>query len=96
MHNHLKNKITNQANHKILASFGCPVCVLDAMLQSGNSLPKWDKRSRVGVYFGHSAQHATTVSLILNPRTSYISPQFHCVYDNMFDSPTKDADFNAS
>ena len=30
--------------------FGCPVYVLDHRLQDGNKIPKWDKRSRRGVY----------------------------------------------
>ena len=79
---------------KFLHAFGCPVYVLQEALQSGNSIPKWNERSRVGVYLGHSSQHAQNVSLILNPRTGYLSPQFHCVYDDQFDSSKSDANFN--
>jgi hypothetical protein len=79
---------------KYLHPFGCPVFVLNDALQGGNAIPKWDERSRVGVYLGHSSQHAQNVSLILNPRTGYISPQFHCVYDDGFDSSKIDANFN--
>ena len=75
---------------KFLHAFGCPVYVLRDALQSGNSLPKWDEQSRVGVYLGHSSQHAQNVSLILNPRTGHISPQFHCVFDDNFDSAKTD------
>jgi hypothetical protein len=75
---------------KFLHPFGCPVYVLHDALQSGNSIPKWDERSRVGIYLGHSAQHAQNVSLILNPNTGHISPQFHCVYDDNFDSAKTD------
>jgi hypothetical protein len=35
---------------------------------------------------GYSSKHSTTVGLILNTRTGSISPQFHCVYDNLFTS----------
>ena len=36
-------------------TFGCPVYVLNSKLQSGYlGPPKWEPRSWVGVYFGHS------------------------------------------
>ncbi len=81
---------------KYLHPFGCPVYVLAAPLQSGLSQPKWDQRSRVGVYLGHSSQHASNVALILNPKTGFVSPQFHCVYDDLFDSPKTDKNFTTS
>lgn len=31
-----------------------------------------------------SPDHSTTIGHILNLRTSHISPQFHCVYDDQF------------
>jgi hypothetical protein len=79
---------------KYLHPFGCPVYVLQAALQSGGTQPKWNDRSRVGVYLGHSSQHAPSVSLILNPVTGYVSPQFHCIYDNRFDTPSRDKNFS--
>lgn len=79
---------------RYLHSFGCPVYVLKGDLQSGGMQPKWGERSRVGIYLGHSAQHAPTVSLILNPTTGFVSPQFHCVYDDRFDSPKEDKNFS--
>ena len=53
-------------------------------------MPKWEERSRVGVYLGHSSQHAQNVSLVLNPKTGFISPQFHCVFDDLFDTSRTD------
>ena len=79
---------------KYLHVFGCPVYVLKGKLQSGGQIPKWDDRARQGIYLGHSRQHAASVSLILNPKTGYVSPQFHCVYDDAFDSIKSDADFS--
>jgi hypothetical protein len=64
--------------------FGCPVYVLNAPLQAGQSQPKWQERARVGCYLGLSPQHATSVSLILHPRHCLVSPQFHCVFDDNF------------
>ncbi len=65
--------------------FGCPVFVLDSRLQSEMSaIPKWEPRSRVGVYLGHSPCHAGSVALVLNPRTLRVSPQYHLVFDDEF------------
>jgi hypothetical protein len=66
-------------------TFGCPCYVLDHCLQSGGGkIPKWEPRARMGIYVGRSPSHAANVSLILNPRTGHISPQFHVIYDDDF------------
>ena len=66
-------------------TFGCPVYVLDAANQSGGiGTPKWDPRSRAGVYIGHSPNPASTVALVLHLQTGYISTQFHSVFDDEF------------
>ncbi|MGL6008734.1 MAG: hypothetical protein ACRC1D_04685 [Culicoidibacterales bacterium] len=66
-------------------TFGCPCYVLDHRLQSGTGMiPKWEPRSRMGIYVGRSPSHASNVGLILNPRTGLVSPQFHVVYDDDF------------
>ncbi len=66
-------------------TFGCPVYVLDSRLQSGTlGPPKWEPRSRIGVYLGHSPMHAGSVALVLNPQTGHVSPQFHIVFDDIF------------
>ena len=67
-------------------TFGCPCYILDARLQDagGAGPPKWDPRSRLGIYLGHSPSHAGNVALVLNPRTGLVSPQFHVVVDDDF------------
>ena len=35
-----------------------------------------------------SPLHASTVGLILNPKTNRLSPQYHCVYDGHFETVT--------
>jgi hypothetical protein len=35
---------------------------------------------------GVSPLHASTVALILNPNTNRLSPQFHCVFDDYFET----------
>jgi hypothetical protein len=49
----------------------CPVYVLDSRAQSagGPGPPKWEPRSHIGVYLGHSPFHAGSVALVFNPRT---------------------------
>ena len=50
--------------------FGCPVFVLNHRLQSSSAgPPKYDPRSRLGVYVNRSPFHAGSVVLVLNPRT---------------------------
>jgi len=42
------------------------------------------------MFLGFSTQHSSTVGLILNIRTGAISPQFHIVYDEWFETVTTD------
>ena len=63
----------------------CLVYCLDAKLQGGvGGLPKWEPRSRLGVFAGHSPGHVSDVALVLNPRTGLVSPQYHVVFDDSF------------
>ena len=63
-------------------TWGCPCYVLDSREQTGTMIPKWDPRSRLGIYVGHSPYHAGNVALVLNPRTMHVSPQFHLCLDD--------------
>ena len=65
-------------------TFGCPVFVLKAPLQSGYGIPRWDPRTVVGLYLGLSESHAGTVALVLNLKTGHVSPQYHVVFDDDF------------
>ena len=67
-------------------TFGCPVYVLKEQLQTNKSLPKFDPRSRTGIFVGHSSAHATNVALILNPETGHISSQYHIIFDDKFET----------
>ena len=64
--------------------WGCPVYVLDPRLQDGKKIPKWSPRVRRGQFLGFSTQHSSTIGLVLNHRTGNVTPQFHCVYDDLF------------
>jgi hypothetical protein len=54
--------------------------------QSGKKIPKWMPRARVGIYVRKSLRHARSVSLVLNPSTGLVSPQYHCKYDDTFET----------
>ena len=79
-----------------LKVFGCPTYVLDPRLQDGKKIPKWEPRSRKGQFLGFSSAHASTVGLVRNTRTGYISPQFHMVYDESFTTVTSDRSLDLS
>ena len=64
--------------------FGIPVYLLNNDLQSGKKISKGLPVSRLGIYLGKSPRHALSVSLILNPRTGNVSPQFHVKFDDTF------------
>lgn len=75
-----------EPNTKHFHTFGCPVYVLQAPLQTLKPHPKWEERSRVGIYLCHSPHHAASVPLILSTTTGLVSPQFHCIYDDKFET----------
>lgn len=64
--------------------WGAPVYVLNPKLQDGNTIPKFDPRSRRGVFLGLSKQHASNVPVVLNLETNRISAQFLVVIDDWF------------
>jgi hypothetical protein len=64
----------------------CLVYVLDAQAQSagGPGPPKWEPRSLIGIYLGHSPFHAGSVALVFNPCTDRVSLQYYVVFNNTF------------
>ena len=64
--------------------WGCPTYILDPRLQDGKKIPKWEPRSRRGQFLGFSPDHSTNIGLQRNLNTGAISPQFHVVYDEKF------------
>ena len=67
-------------------TFGCPTYILHWNLQGIKKINKWIKRARVGINLGPSPKHASTVSLVLNPTTGLVSPQFHVKHDDFFET----------
>ena len=64
--------------------WGCPTYVLDRRTAGGNKIPRWTARSVRSVNLGFSPAHATTVPIVLNPETGYITAQFNVVFDDWF------------
>jgi hypothetical protein len=58
--------------------------VLDPKLQAGQKNPRWQPRSRQGIFMGFSNLHSSEVPLVLNLNTGSITPQFHVVFDDHF------------
>ena len=81
--NEIWSSVRNTGNELARAHvFGCPVYVLDPALQDGKKIPKWNPRARLGLFLGFSSQ----VPLVLNVTTGKISPQYHVIFDDKFDT----------
>ena len=59
--------------------WGCPCFVLEAKLQDNHKLPKWNRRAHMGQFLGFSKEHSSTVALVRNLHTGYVSPQYHVI-----------------
>ena len=78
-----------KSNHIDLRSshvWGCPVFVLEAKLQNDQKLFKWNCWSRKGQFLGFSDEHSTLVATVRNLKTGYIYPQYHIVFDDLFET----------
>jgi len=80
------SQVERQPKLKDFHPFGCPVYVLDSRMQSRQKLPKWEERTRVGINLCQSPSHAQSVSLVLNLLTGLVSPQFHVLHDDKFET----------
>ena len=69
---------------KSLRVWGCPVYILDYRMARGKNLPKWEPKSRRGVYLGSSPAHVSNVLLLLTLKTGHVTPQYHVVFDDCF------------
>ena len=74
--------------------WGCPCYVLEAKLQDNQKLPKWNRRARMGQFLGFSKEHSSTVALVRNLHTGYVSPQYHMVFDDKFETVFLGKDFS--
>ncbi len=82
----LFSSISVGCNMKHVHTFGCPVFALQNALASGNQLPRWSPCLCLGLNLGPSPMHARNVYLVLNLTTGCVSPQYHCCFDNFFET----------
>ena len=73
------NTIGSPTRLRHFHTFGCPVYILDARIQSVGG--EGDPRASLGIYLGYSPSHAGSVALVMNPKTGLVSPQFHLAED---------------
>jgi hypothetical protein len=70
--------------------WGCPVFVLDPRLHDGKKIPKWNRRARLAQFVGFSPEHSTLVANVRHLQTNYVSPQFHLIHDDNFETILND------
>ena len=61
-----------------------PTYVLDSHLQDGIKLPKWQLQACRAMFLEFSKLHSSTVGLVMNLNSKRVSPQYHVVYDDEF------------
>jgi hypothetical protein len=64
--------------------WGCPIYVIDPKLQDSKKIPKCKTHAWCSFYLGQSPSHSLLVILVLSPTTGHVSPQWHCVFDDLF------------
>ncbi len=75
--------------------WGCPAIVLDPKLQNDQKLPKWNRHARVGQFLGYWDKHLSLVANVRYLSTSHVSPQFHVVFDDLFETVICNGDNDA-
>jgi hypothetical protein len=63
-----------------------PVYVIDRRMQEGTLPPKWTKFTTQKVYVGHLHHYSKLVPMVWDPKTKLVSPQFHVMFDDNFDT----------
>jgi len=59
-------------------------------------VPKWEPRSKRGQFVGYSPLHDFNVGMIRNLNTAYVSPQFHVMYNDFFETMHSDEESSPS
>jgi hypothetical protein len=80
------SKTRVEVNLKHFHPFGCPVNVLASTLQTSSPFHKWKEWSKIGIYLGQLPLHGKNVTLVLDCTTGLVSPQFHVLFNDQFDT----------
>ncbi len=67
-------------------AFGCPMFAIENDLAAGSSIPHWSPCAHLVVNLGSSPSHTRNIYLVLNLHTGCVSPQYHCQFDNFFET----------
>ena len=59
---------------------------IENMLSSSNTMLRWSPCTWLELYLGPSPFHAWSMSLVLNLVTDLVLPQYHCRFDDFFDT----------
>jgi hypothetical protein len=74
------------SNLRHVHTFGCPVFALQNVLASGSQLPRWSPCTHLRLNLEPSPMQARNVYHVLNLVTGCVSPQYHCHFDNFFET----------
>ena len=72
--------------------WGCHVYVLEPKLQDNQKLPKWNGCACMGQFLGFSCEHLSLVAMIRNLYSGFVSPQYHVVFYNNFQTVFTDGE----
>ena len=74
--------------HDILCCYiwVCPFFVLEPKLQKGQKPPRWNLIDCLGQCCGFWGEHSSLVDDVKNLSTGYISPYYHLVDDDLFET----------
>jgi hypothetical protein len=75
--------------------WGCLAIVLEPQLQNVKKLLKWNRRAWVGQFLGYLDKHLSLAANVSHLSTSYVSPQFHVVSDDLFETVVCNGDNDA-
>ncbi len=88
----------SKADHRDLLRahvWGCPAIVLEPQLQNNKKLPKWNRHAWVGQFLGYLGEHLSLVANVRHLLTGYVSPQFHVIFDDLFETVVCNGDNDA-
>lgn len=66
------------------------VFVLDPQIQDGKKIPKWNHRSCMGQFEGISLEHSSFVANMRHLQTSYVSLQYHLIFEDLYHTVASD------
>jgi hypothetical protein len=84
-------------HHDLLRLYvwGCLAIVIDPRLQNNQKLPKWNRCACVGKLLGYSDEHSSLVANVRHLSNGHVSPQFHVVFDDLFETVICNGDNDA-